>query len=188
MASTADEAMGDDALFAAFSVYGDIPFVDVHLRHLQSDKFRHAKSAAIRGFDDGAVAAALIGRIIARCLHGVDLIYGQDVGQLTPETGQLKQCGGIVVGVSTRFQKLEKHSDARHDACLRPGMDADVVEHGEKLMEQRLGDRRQSLVFLVQKLQQFLDIVVIRCHSVGRQAFLQRQMGVEKFYQCRVVG
>lgn len=26
-------------------------------------------------------------------------------------------------------------------------MDADVVEHGEKLMEQRLGDRRQSLVF-----------------------------------------
>ena len=125
-----DGAAGDgyQALLAAFALDADELLVEVEVAEAQVAQLADAQAAAVQRLNDGAVALSL-GLVH---VHGVDdavyLLHGQYLGQVEADFRAFQQFGGVGLQVVRQHQEVVERLDAGQDACLRAGMDADVVQ------------------------------------------------------------
>ena len=167
---------GHQPLLAAFALHPDEAFVEVEVGDFQVAQFRYAQAAAVERLQDGAVALPLVGAQVDGVYDAVYLLHAQHFGQAETYLGALQQFAGVTLQVVGKDQEVEERLDARQDARLRAGVDADVVQPGGKALQVFQRGAEQVDVFGFEEAQQFVQVRQVGILRVGRERFLQFQV------------
>ena len=159
---------GDQPLLAPFAFHLDEAFLQIELGELEVAQFADAKAATVQGFEDGTVSLSLGGAPVDGADEAVNFFEGEYFGQVETDVRRFQQLGRVGLQVVFHYEKVVEGADARQDAGLRAGVDADVVEAGGKGFQVfQLGFQQWNLIVL-QKAYQLGQIVQISLYGIGR--------------------
>lgn len=164
---------GDEALLAALAPDADKLFPAVNVAVPEVYQLGDTEAAAVEHLEHGTVAVALGLAEVDAGEDGVDFIDGEDLGEAHPNLGGLEELRRVGVEVIFEDEVMVERLDTRDDTRLRAGMDADVAELGDELLEVVVGDVEDRLAEVVGEAVELVHVADVSLYRIGGKATLE---------------
>ena len=164
---------GDEALLAALAPDTDKLFLGINVAVPEVYQLGDTEAAAVEHLEHGAVAVALGLAEVDAGEDGVDFIDGEDLGEAHPNLGRFEELRRVGVEVIFEDEVMVERLDTGDDTRLRAGMDADVAELGDELLEVVVGDVEDRLAEVVGEAVELVHIADVSLYRIGGKATLE---------------
>ena len=164
---------GDEALLAALAPDADKLFPAVNVAVPEVYQLGDTEAAAVEHLEHGAVAVALGLAEVDAGEDGVDFIDGEDLGEAHPNLGGFEELRRVGVEVIFEDEVMVERLDTGDDTRLRAGMDADVAELGDELLEVVVGDVEDRLAEVVGEAVELVHVADVSLYRIGGKATLE---------------
>lgn len=144
-------------------------FIEVKVRELEVDKFRHSQPTREEHLYYGAVALTLVAFKIDAVFQPVDLLGGEVGGQVFWKDWRLKQLGGVNLKETIESKETVKRPHAKKNARLRTRANGILVERGGKLLQivkLHLKGRQMALGEKPHEIGQVVAVSLLRVHRI----------------------
>ena len=164
---------GDEALLAALAPDTDKLFLGINVAVPEVYQLGDTEAAAVEHLEHGAVAVALGLAEVDAGEDGVDFIDGEDLGEAHPNLGGFEELRRVGVEVIFEDEVMVERLDTGDDTRLRAGMDADVAELGDELLEVVVGDVEDRLAEVVGEAVELVHVADVSLYRIGGKAALE---------------
>ena len=164
---------GDEALLAALAPDTDKLFLGINVAVPEVYQLGDTEAAAVEHLEHGAVAVALGLAEVDAGEDGVDFIDGEDLGEAHPNLGRFEELRRVGVEVIFEDEVMVERLDTGDDTRLRAGMDADVAELGDELLEVVVGDVEDRLAEVVGEAVELVHVADVSLYRIGGKAALE---------------
>ena len=164
---------GDEALLAALAPDADKLFPAVNVAVPEVYQLGDTEAAAVEHLEHGTVAVALGLAEVDAGEDGVDFIDGEDLGEAHPNLGRFEELRRVGVEVIFEDEVMVERLDTGDDTRLRAGMDADVAELGDELLEVVVGDVEDRLAEVVGEAVELVHVADVSLYRIGGKATLE---------------
>lgn len=169
-------------LFASLAVDTHVSEVEIDIGNLKIDKFRDTQSRTIERLNDGEIAMSKRLREVDALLYPLNLLHGKHRWEVFRYGGLLKQLGGVVGAFSRHHKETEEGMETGNDTCLRTGLNANLVEKDQIILQVCQSAGGRLLLSLHQKLKKLREVGRVGFNGIGSQRPLKEQI-VTIFFQ-----